>query len=125
MRSSFRTSSAISGTAAAVTPGLLVPAAASAAQLHTASAPTLTSTKATRAEKATQLSMTFLNNTSLTLTLVNAGHGGSGTHWENQPPQTLAPGATGTAPAYSSTDTEITLLPKCERRELQHLHAEG
>lgn len=110
MRSSFRTWSAVTGTAAVAALGLLVPTAASAAPLRTAPASTLISTKAPEADKATQLSMTFVNNTSLTLTLASAGHGGTGTHWENQPPQTLAPGASGTASAYSSTDTEITLV---------------
>jgi hypothetical protein len=111
MRSSFRTWSAVTGTAAVAALGLLIPTAADAAQLPAASASTLISTKATGAENpATSLSMTFVNNTSLTLTLVNAGHDGSGTHWENRPPQTLAPGATGTASAYSSTDTGITLI---------------
>ncbi len=109
MRSSFRTWSAVTGTAAVAALGLLVPTAASAAPLHIAPAAALLGTKAPGADKATELSMTFVNNTSLTLTLVSAGHSGTGTHWENQPPQTLAPGATGTASAYSSTDTEITI----------------
>jgi hypothetical protein len=109
MRSSFRTWSAVTGTAAVAALGLLIPTAASAAPLPTAPASTLI-TKATSLDKATSLSMTFVNNTSLTLTLVTAGHDGSGTHWENRPPQTLAPGATGTASAYSSGDTGITLI---------------
>ncbi len=110
MRSSFRTWAAVSGTAAVAALGLLVPAAAGAAQLPAASGPTLTSTTVKGADKATELSITYVNNTSLTLTLHDAGLGGSGTHWENRPPQTLAPGATGTASAYSNTNTIINII---------------
>jgi hypothetical protein len=110
MNSSFRIWAAVTGTAAIATAGFLVPATAGATSIHPASDTALTSTAALSTDKYTELSMTFVNNTNLPLTLVNSGHPSSGAHWEARPPQTLAPGATGTASAYSSLGTEIELI---------------
>ena len=53
--------------------------------------------------------MVFVNNTGQTLNLTAASHSGKDTHWETQPPATLAPGATGKASAYSAGDAQIDL----------------
>jgi hypothetical protein len=53
--------------------------------------------------------MQFTNKTGQTLTLTDSSRSGNDAHWETQPPTTLAPGASGFASAYSSSDTNVTL----------------
>jgi hypothetical protein len=60
-------------------------------------------------DKSTQVHMQFVNSTGQTLNLTTATHSGKDTHWETQPPATLAPGATGYASAYSAGDAQIDL----------------
>ena len=126
--SRFRTWAVITGTAAVATLGLLMPSAASAAQIHLDPFPisvlSLTHDGRSTApggaqlagqfrlpttDKATQVHMQFVNSTGQTLNLTTATHSGKDTHWETQPPATLAPGATGYASAYSAGDAQIDL----------------
>jgi hypothetical protein len=126
--SRFRTWAVITGTAAVATLGLLMPSAASAAQIHhdpfpisvlslphggrpTAPGGALLAgqLRLPTSDKATQVHMEFVNKTGQTLNLTDASHSGTGTAWQNRPPATLAPGATGNASVYSAGDAQIDL----------------
>jgi hypothetical protein len=66
-------------------------------------------------DKATQIHVVFTNKTAQTLNLTRAETDGTGVHWQNRPPQTLAPGAMGTASAYAAADAQIDLTYQGEQ----------
>jgi hypothetical protein len=60
-------------------------------------------------DKATQMTVNVINNTTETLNFVSASHAGGVTHWQQQAPKTIAPNTTAVVTDYGSGDNSITL----------------
>ena len=61
------------------------------------------------ADKISEITATVINNTDMQLTKVSATHTGTGVHWQQQPPGTLAPHSTTTVTDYAGGNNEIDL----------------
>jgi hypothetical protein len=113
MKRQFRTWAAVTGAATVAIAGLLIPAAAGAATVHTTPLRTMAASGKVggpRSEdKATQVHMNITNNTGQPLNLTSATHSGKDTAWQNRPAQTLGVGASTTASVYSAGDAQIDI----------------
>jgi hypothetical protein len=113
MKRQFRTWAAVTGAATVAIAGLLIPAAAGAATVHTTPLRTMAASGKVggpRSEdKATQVHMNITNNTGQPLNLTSATRSGKDTAWQNRPAQTLGVGASTTASVYSAGDAQIDI----------------
>ena len=61
------------------------------------------------ADKLSEITATITNNTDMSLTKVSATHTGTGVHWQQQAPGTLAPHSTTTVTDYAGGNNKIDL----------------
>lgn len=61
------------------------------------------------ADKISEITATITNNTDMTLTKVSATHTGTGVHWQQQAPGTLAPHSSTTVTDYAGGNNEIDM----------------
>ena len=61
------------------------------------------------ADKLSEITATITNNTDMALTKVSATHTGTGAHWQQQAPDTLAPHSTTTVTDYAGGNNEIDM----------------
>lgn len=99
---------AIAG-AAVLTAGCATTSGSLADQIQPVAAHSIVKPDPANADKISEITATIINNTDLTLTKVSDSHTGTGVHWQQQPPGTIAPHSVTTITDYAGGNNKIDM----------------